>query len=216
MRRKVQGASRTDAGVHAEGQVAHFDYDGEMDAYRLRKGLNAVTDRAVRVLEVEATDPEFHARHDARGKQYRYDIWAHAVHHPLYRGTTLHVWRSLDLEAVRRAAPHFLGERDFSALRAAGCDARTPVTRLTRLELVGSTPALSVIVEGTSFLKYMVRNLVGTLIDVGVGRREPDSIPDLLAARDRHQAGQTAAPHGLRLMWVRYPRPAGRSKIVAS
>jgi tRNA pseudouridine38-40 synthase len=208
---KVQGASRTDAGVHAEGQVAHFDYHGDMDARRLARAINAVSDPAVRVLHLEPAPSDFHARHDARGKQYRYRLWAHSESHPLRRHQAMHVRHALDLDAMRAGAPQLLGTHDFTSLRASGCAAASPVVTLTRLEIQGTPPALELVVEGTAFLKYMVRNLVGTLLEVGRGRLDADAIPALLRAKDREQAGETAPPHGLRLMWVRYPEHPWRS-----
>jgi tRNA pseudouridine38-40 synthase len=202
---KVQGASRTDAGVHALGQVIHFDYEGRLGPAELQKALNAIASPAVRLLHCEAAESGFHARHDARGKLYRYDLWLERVHHPLYRARSLHVPGRLNLSAMRAATAHFLGERDFSALRAAGCDAPSPVVEVHRVEVGGEPPNVAIWVEGAAFLKYMVRALVGTLLDVGRGRRPADSIPALLERGDRGQAGMTVGPEGLHLVWVRYP-----------
>lgn len=205
VRNKFQGASRTDAGVHAVGQVAHFDYDGRMSARQLLLGLNSVSDHAVQVLHVEETADDFNARFHARGKRYRYDLWIGRPHHPLYQWCTGQVKGAIDLELMERAAGHFLGEHDFSCLRASGCSAKSPILRIGRIAFVGAPPVVRVIVEGNAFLKYMVRTLVGTLVDVGRGRRPPDSIPDLIASRDRTRAGNTAPAQGLRLVHVRYP-----------
>jgi tRNA pseudouridine38-40 synthase len=204
---KVQGASRTDAGVHAEGQSIHFDYDGPMDAAELAKGLNGVSAWDVRVIECAQTEGDFHARHHACGKLYRYDLWADPVSNPLRRRYATHVPGPIDVEAMKRAAAHFVGEHDFTALQSASCEAPSPILMMNRVEIVGTAPALSVYVDGAAFLKYMVRTMVGTLLEVGHGRREADSIPDLLASRDRSQAGRTAKAHGLHLVEVRYDRP---------
>lgn len=203
--KRVQGASRTDAGVHAEGQVAHFDYEGPMNAWQLREGLNALSGHDVRVTAVEQISDDFHARHDAHGKLYRYDLWNARVHHPLYRRVTPHIIGSLDLDKMRRAAGHFEGEHDFSSIRGAGCSAYSPVVSLHRVEITSTGPVVRTFVEGSAFLKYMVRTLMGTLIEVGRGRRDPDSIPELLLQKDRTKAGKTAQPMGLRLIHVRYP-----------
>ncbi|MBN1946732.1 MAG: tRNA pseudouridine(38-40) synthase TruA [Bradymonadales bacterium] len=201
---KVQGASRTDAGVHAEGQVIHFDYQGRMTAAELLRGLNALSGPDVALLRCETAADSFHARHDARGKLYRFDLWADRIGHPLFRRTTLHVPYRLDLDAMRQAAGHLVGEHDFSCFRASTCDAPSPRLRLSRLELVGNPPLLQFLVEGTAFLKYMVRTLVGTLLEVGRGRRSPDSMVELLQTADRTQAGETVGPRGLHLVRVDY------------
>ncbi|MCA9562550.1 MAG: tRNA pseudouridine(38-40) synthase TruA, partial [Myxococcales bacterium] len=167
---KVQGASRTDAGVHAEGQVAHVDYDGDLDCFRLRRALNGIADRDVRVAHCEPVDESFHARHSARGKQYRYTIWNHRAAHPLMTDRAAHVPRLLDTDKMQRAARDLLGERDFSCFRAASCDAKTPVVALSRVDVRRSGDLVELVVEGSSFLKYMVRTISGTLIEVGLGK----------------------------------------------
>lgn len=204
-RSKVQGASRTDAGVHAEGQVMHFDYDGDMRPDQLRDGLNAVSSRDARVMTVEPCPSDFNARHSARGKLYRFDLYRGRAHHPLYRATSWQIQGQLDLAAMRSAARHFIGTHDFSCLRAAGCSAPSPILTLSRIDIIGDAPHITIMVAGNAFLKYMVRTLVGTLVRVGRGRRDPESIPSLIEAKDRSQAGDTARPEGLRLVYVNYP-----------
>jgi tRNA pseudouridine38-40 synthase len=203
--RKIQGASRTDAGVHAEGQVIHFDYVGSMNPYQLARAFNGLTPRSIRVVLCEEVDSSFHARHDAWGKRYSYSIWNHPVQHPLYlKQLTFYPWK-LDIGKMRQAAEHFLGEHDFSCLRASGCGAISPVRCLERLQLNVKGPLLHWTVDGTAFLKYMVRNLMGTLLEVGRGKRHPDSIPELILSRNRAFAGSTASPSGLKLVYIRYP-----------
>ena len=202
---KLQGASRTDAGVHALGQVAHFDYDGRLGPPELLKALNALAHPAVRVWRCEPCAPDFHARHDARGKLYRFDLWVDRIHHPLHRERTLQVKQRLDLEAMQRGASHLVGHHDFTALRSASCDARSPWVTLHSIDVLGEPPLVRVEVAGAAFLKYMVRSIVGTLLEVGRGHRDPDSLPALLASRDRSLAGPTARPHGLHLVYIRYP-----------
>ncbi len=204
-RSKVQGASRTDAGVHAEGQVMHFDYEGSMRPDQLKNGLNAVSSRDVRVMALEPCPSDFNARHSARGKLYRFDLFLGRAHHPLYRGTSWQIQGDLDISAMRAAAQHFLGTHDFTSLRAAGCSAPSPVLTLSRIDILEETPHITIMVAGNAFLKYMVRTLVGTLVRVGRGKRDPESIPALIEAKDRSQAGTTARPEGLRLVYVNYP-----------
>jgi tRNA pseudouridine38-40 synthase len=204
---KVQGASRTDSGVHALGQVAHlaFDIDRTRRTWDFVRGLNALTDDDICVLYVEPAPEGFHARHSARGKHYRYEIWNHRFPHPLRRHLAWRIPRALDIDAMRRAAESLIGEHDFEAFRAADCSAETTVRKLSRVEIIDDSPRLLVEVEGTAFLKYMVRVIVGTLVYVGAGRREPSIIDDMFATCDRGIGGKTAPPLGLTLMEVFYP-----------
>lgn len=216
---KVHGASRTDAGVHAYGQVAHFDYAGEMSAMRLREGLNAIASDDVRVIHCEEAHSKFHSRHKASGKLYRYDLWNDRVHHPLFRRNSLHIKSRLDLAAMQLAADALCGEHDFTSFRASHCSAKSPVLPIERISLVGQPPLVSVHVEGPAFLKHMVRTIVGTLIDVGRGKRSHESMSDLLAAQDRTKAGDTAEAKGLHLVYVRYvdyPWANGASTLTAN
>jgi tRNA pseudouridine38-40 synthase len=211
---ELQGASRTDAGVHAVGQVANFRHDTNRTMWDFVRGLNALTPRDVTIWHAEAIDEDFNARHDSNGKRYRYRIWPHRWEHPLRRGQTWNVRHPIDVDRMRQAARDLVGEHDFTSFRAANCQALTTERKLTRVEVEESDDEFVLWVEGTAFLKYMVRNIAGTLIDVGRGRIEPDAIPEILAARDRGAAGQTAPPWGLTLMevfydshpWERQPR----------
>lgn len=208
---KVQGASRTDAGVHALGQVCHVSYEErEREPWDFVRALNAMTDDDITVIRAEAVDPSFHARHAARGKQYRYRIWNHRFAHPLQRLRCWQVPHRLDLDAVARAAAGLLGTHDFSAFRASDCQATTTVRTLTRVELVAAPghqgrPMFDLMVEGDRFLKNMVRIIAGTLVDVGRGQLSADDIAPLLQSGERSRGGQTAPPQGLTLMRVDYP-----------
>lgn len=204
---KVQGASRTDAGVHALGQVAHiaYDLDKDLTPWDFVRGLNALTEDDICVVFGDVAPPGFHARHSARGKIYHYDIWNHRFAHPLLRQRTWHTSAELDLDSMRQAARRLVGEHDFTAFRARGCSAETTVRALQRVEVFGDGPHLRVEVEGTAFLKYMVRILVGTLVYIGGGYGSPELIDEMFATRDRTIGGPTAPPQGLRLVEVFYP-----------
>jgi tRNA pseudouridine38-40 synthase len=198
---QVTGAGRTDAGVHAQGQVASARVETRLDADTLRRALNGVLPPDLVVLEAAVARDDFHPLREARRKLYRYRIWNGAVRSPLRRHRCLYVAQPLDLPAMRRAAAALVGERDFAAFRAAGSSARTSVRTLTRVELRGEAGAeVEIEVEGTGFLRHMVRNLVGTLVEVGKGRRDVDSMPALLASGDRRRAGPTAPARGLCLV----------------
>jgi tRNA pseudouridine38-40 synthase len=201
---RVTGAGRTDAGVHARGQVASLRAPRELPLKAWTAGLNALLPEDLACIRAEQAPEGFDARRWARGKRYVYDILQTPVRSPLQRGRTWEVRRPLDVEAMRLAAPALLGTHDFSALRAADCPARTTVREIRTLEIERSGARIVVTVEATAFLKHMVRNIMGTLVEIGHGRRAPDSLPDLLAGRDRTHAGPTAPPHGLALDEVFY------------
>lgn len=201
---RVTGAGRTDAGVHARGQVASLSTSRDLPLRAWSAGLNALLPEDVACVRAEGAPEGFDARRWARGKRYMYSILQTPVRSPLRRGRAWEIRRPLDLAAMRAAAPAFLGKHDFSALRAADCPARTTVREMRRLEILSEGPGVTVVVEATAFLKHMVRNIVGTLVEVGHGRRAADSLPGLLAGRDRTRAGPTAPAHGLCLDEVFY------------
>jgi tRNA pseudouridine38-40 synthase len=202
---RVHAAGRTDAGVHAEAQVASLRAETGLPAATLARALNAVLPPDLAVVAAAIAPDGFHARFDARAKLYRYRIWNGACRSPLRARRALRVERPLDVEAMRRAAADFLGTHDFAALQAAGSQVASSVRTLTRCDLEGRAPGqLCVWVEADGFLRHMVRNLVGTLLEVGRGRRPPDAVPALLAGRDRRAAGPTAPAHALTLIRVDY------------
>lgn len=203
---RVAGSGRTDAGVHAEAQVASARLDTALSPDRLRLALNGVLPRDVAVLEVALAPEGFHARRDATAKLYRYSIWNGRTRSPLRAARSLCLQRPLDLSAMRQASLALVGQHDFASFQAAGSNVTTTVRTLLRLEVEGEAGgAVALLCEGTGFLRHMVRNLAGTLIQVGSGRRDPAELPAVLAARDRRRAGPTASAHALTLVGVRYP-----------
>jgi tRNA pseudouridine38-40 synthase len=203
----VSGASRTDAGVHARGQVAAFTLQVPRSTEAIFRALNQGLPSGIGVQRVEVCDGTFHPRHHARGKIYRYTLQEGWAEDPLMRGRAWHVRGQLDVEAMERAGSLLEGRHDFSSFRASGCDASSPVRTLWRVQMLRPSPGQVVIeVAGTSFLKYMVRNLAGTLVEVGLGRRTPGWAGEVLAARDRRLGGMTAPPWGLVLEHICYPR----------
>lgn len=203
--RKIWGASRTDAGVHARGQVAAFDYDGPHgDAFF--KGLNHLTPDDIRVVSVEPIDDAFHPRHSARGKIYLYELWIGFDTSPFLIDRTMRVRRSLDVDAMNAAGELLVGSHDFASFQATGCDAKTTVRRIWEVSAAKTGErTIQIRVTGSAFLKYMVRNMVGTLLEVGLGKRDPVWMAEVLEARDRSAAGATAEPQGLTLERVFYP-----------
>jgi tRNA pseudouridine38-40 synthase len=202
---RVEGSGRTDAGVHAEAQVASLQLESPFDAPRLKRALNGVLPDGVVVVAAEVASDGFHARRDAVGKRYVYRVWNGQCRSPLRAHRSHWLAPALDLGPMQRAARDFVGRHDFAALQAAGSDIEKTVRRLGRLDIVGeSRGEIEIVVEADGFLHHMVRNLAGTLLEVGLGRRAPDSIPALLASRDRRQAGPTAPAQGLTLVCVWY------------
>ncbi len=202
---KVQGASRTDAGVHARGQVAHFHHDSSRRLWDFCRGLNALTDDDISVIRVEEAADDFHARHSARGKIYRYRIWNHRFDHPFLRGRSWRVAEPLDLEAMREGASHFVGKHDFAGFRSTGCASPTTVRRMDRVVIEDTGTTVDVVVQGEAFLQHMVRIMVGTLVEVGKGLIPPQRIARVLESGDRRQAGMTAPAKGLMLEKIFYP-----------
>ncbi|RMG14882.1 MAG: tRNA pseudouridine(38-40) synthase TruA [Planctomycetota bacterium] len=207
---RLVAASRTDAGVHALGQVASFVSTSTLPTERLRSGLNAVLPAEVVVRSVQEVPAEFHARFSARGKHYRYRILNQQVRSPLEAGRAWHVPTRLDVDAMNRAAHSLEGERAFTALATQvpaddDCVRRLHRVRVRRHEDPATAAHIvSVDVVGDSFLYKMVRTLVGTLCLVGKGKRPPEWVAELLTAGQRAQAGPTAPAHGLHLMHVFY------------
>jgi tRNA pseudouridine38-40 synthase len=201
----VVGAGRTDAGVHARGQVAGVRVETRLAPEALLRGLNAVLPADVAVLAVEPAPEGWHPRRDAKAKLYRYSIWNGRARSPLRARTHLHVPRPLDLGAVRAAAAVLVGTHDFRSFQAAGSGVESTMRTLSRADVRGKAGGeVALEIEGDGFLRHMVRNLAGTLIEVGLGRRDPASLRALLELRDRRRAGATAPARGLALLRVEY------------
>lgn len=201
---RVTGSGRTDAGVHAFGQVANFFCDSEPDLHKLRRGLNALTPEDITIKEVAIVPDGFDARRDGRARVYEYRILNRSTPSPFHLNRAWHVHEPLNVPEMRAALFCLEGEHDFSAFRAAGCDAAHPVRKVYRVTLDQRDELLVFTIEATAFLRHMVRNIVGTLVEVGRGLRSAERFRELLEARDRTKAGATAPAHGLYLMEVKY------------
>ena len=209
----VHGAGRTDAGVHALAQVASATVTFTLDVAAIRRALNVNLPPTLRVLEVEDAPEGFHARFHARGKTYRYQIANTQVVHPLVTPFVWQVPDRLDVAAMQRAAALLVGEHDFATFQSAGATVHSTVRTITTSTLTPQQFATGGLnlqdllvyeVSGTGFLRHMVRAIAGTLVEVGRGQRAWDSIPALLAGRNRHAAGPTAPAAGLFLVRVDY------------
>jgi tRNA pseudouridine38-40 synthase len=207
-RQRVTMAGRTDAGVHARGQVAHVRTRTTRDVETIFRGLNAILPEDIAVLDVKEVDSDFHARHSAIRRDYRYFIDNGSVASPLLRRQVVHVARLLDVEAMVQGLQHFVGRHDFAAFTVGSFEGSTVrtcyVASCSVVEAFGRS-LIAIDVAANAFLQHMVRNIVGTIIQVGEGRLSPEAIPSILASRDRRKAGRTAPAHGLYLMSVSYP-----------
>ena len=216
-RPQLLSSSRTDTGVHAMGMVAHFEVlraEYKMPANRLLLlALNAWLPHDIRVMHVARSKPDFHARYDASGKQYRYLVWNHPSANPILRTQSWHVPRALDVAAMRKAARLFVGKHDFRSLAANRGDVlKDAVRTMTRCDVRRSGSQITFIIEGDGFLYKMCRGIVGTVVQVGQGKIAAADIKRILAHRDRRVAGMTAPAHGLVLWKVYYRKPSRRKE----
>lgn len=203
----VFGAGRTDAGVHALGQVAHFDLETLMDLFHIREAFNArlrILEAPVSVIKVEEVSQDFHARFSAVGRGYIYRILNRRAPTVLLRDRVWTVGYPLDVEKMRKGAKYLLGHHDFTSFRGAGCQALSPLKTLDKLEIVTNGDEIDFIVEARSFLYHQVRNMVGTLKSVGDGKFSPADVKTILEAKNRAVAGATAPACGLYLNKVMY------------
>ena len=200
----VRGAGRTDAGVHAEGQVASVELASRIPNLGFLRGLNTLLPPEIAVLDVSDMPAGWSARHDARGKIYRYQVWNHQVRSPRHARRTWHVYDSLDTHAMREAGASLIGEHDFRAFRSSDCDRKNTVRIIRRFDVRRDGALLAFEIEGTAFLRNMVRILAGTLVAVGKGKLTLDQVKALLTSGDRTQAGVTAPACGLTLVRVIY------------
>lgn len=202
-------AGRTDSGVHATGQVIHFDPPVRRRHRSWLLGTNSNLPRDVSVSWVREVNAEFHARYSAVSRSYRYLILNRPVRSALHRFRACWVHQPLDEERMAEAARHLVGEHDYSAFRAAGCQSRSPVRNVTALSISRRGEWLAIDVSANAFLQHMVRNLAGLLITIGCGEREPAWAAEILAGRDRTASAFAAPAAGLTLIAVDYPAEYG-------
>ena len=201
---KVHGSSRTDAGVHALAYVCNVVTDSPIPPAAWAPALNHILPEDIRVLSSGEAAPDFHARFSAIGKIYSYRILNRRAPSALHRHAAWHVNLRLNMRAMRSAAEHLIGRHDFSAFRAAGCSASSPVRTLKAVIIRKSADMIEIRLEADSFLQYMVRNITGTLVEVVLGRFQPGDVKQMLLSCDRRTAGRTAPAHGLYLVRVLY------------
>jgi tRNA pseudouridine38-40 synthase len=204
-RPRLEGAARTDSGVHALGQVAAFKTEHQIEIRRLHAALNSRLPPDIAVTEMGEAPLAFRPTIHALGKHYRYRIYR-GPYKPIFEARWVwHWYRDLAVEPMREAARLLAGRHDFASFEGRGSQREETVREILRLDIAEVGPELHFEVEGDRFLYHMVRNLVGTLVDVGCGHRSPEWVAEVLAAKDRTAAGPTAPPQGLCLVAVRYP-----------
>ncbi|MEW6410095.1 MAG: tRNA pseudouridine(38-40) synthase TruA [Nitrospirota bacterium] len=208
-------SGRTDAGVHALGQVANFKTvskplhqnlwcEGKIEGKRWKDIINASLPEDIKILDSAEVDMDFHARYSARGRLYSYTILNQEDPITILRNYVWHIRRNLNVEAMIEAGRFLTGEHDFSSFRASACTARKTARKIAELRIEKRRSFIVITIEANAFLHHMVRNIVGTLVEVGRGRLSPDAVREILSAKDRNLAGPTAPARGLILMGVKY------------
>lgn len=205
----VSCAGRTDAGVHASGQVVHFESRIDRGEKAWVRGSNSHLPPQIRVQWARVVPDDFHARHSAHSRRYRYVIYTGAVKPTVLIQQLTHIPGELDVTAMHEAGQHLLGENDFSAFRGAGCQSRTPMRCVNEISVTHHRGFVVLEIEANAFLLHMVRNITGALLEVGSGRQTSDWVKHVLATRDRRQSAITARPDGLYLVQVGYPARFG-------
>jgi len=200
----VIGAGRTDAGVHALGQVVSFRSEKALTPHDWRRALNAHLPADISVHAAESVPDDFHARYSAKTKQYEYRILHQQDRSALERSRAWHIYGPLNLDAMRQAAAYLVGKHDFASFQGHPTDTTDTLCDLQRLDLVQEAPWVRIQFLGDRFLKQMVRSIVGTLVEIGQGKRPPQAMKEILDAKDRRAAGYTAPAQGLYLVEVRY------------
>jgi tRNA pseudouridine38-40 synthase len=201
------GSGRTDSGVHAIGQTAHFYTDKEFSLRTLLYALNGILPKDIRILSLTEVDPHFHAQYSAKGKIYHYHLWTQPVVNPIRRQYVHHVQGPFDLSLLKEGAQYFIGKKDFTAFANSateGSAAKDPVRTITRLDVIEQEGGIRLEFEGDGFLYKMVRNIVGTLLDVAAKKRTLEDINTMFSSKDRRLAGKAAPARGLFLMQVFY------------
>ncbi|MEW4369389.1 tRNA pseudouridine(38-40) synthase TruA [Paenibacillus kandeliae] len=198
------GSSRTDAGVHALYQVANFKTSQPLTTERVMSFLNHYLPPDISIIQVEQVDERFHSRFHATDKTYVYKIWNREYSQPFLRKYSMHVVKPLQVDKMKEAAAHFLGEHDFTAYANAKSKKKDSVRTIYHLDLIEQDGMLEIRVTGNGFLYNMVRKIVGTLIAVGLGEKQPDDIPNIIASKDRAQTGGMADAEGLYLEHIRF------------
>lgn len=200
----ITGSSRTDQGVHAYGQVANFFTESNIPQDKFSYALNRMLPEDIVIIKSEAVSMDFHARYCSKGKKYRYLIYNSSFPSAIFRNRSYHVSHHLDMEEMEKSIGFFLGTHDFSAFRSTGSSTKTSVRRIFDVKLTRTEDNILFEVSGDGFLYNMVRIMVGTIVDVGMGRIKSNDIPCIIESLERKRAGRTAPAQGLYLVEVYY------------
>lgn len=198
------GCSRTDAGVHAVGQVANFKTSKEFTEEEVKQYLNRYLPQDISIIDVKLVPEQFHARYNAKAKTYRYQVWNKEYSNPFMRRYSMYIKEPLDLVKMKRASEHFIGVHDFTAFSNAKSKKKSMVRELNSITIVNEDGMIHIRLRGNGFLYNMAHWIVGTLIDVGLGKIDADQIPAIIASKDRKQTGRLADAQGLFLESIEY------------
>lgn len=209
----VMCAGRTDAGVHATGQVVHFETRAVRDLRAWTLGTNSHLPRSIAVTWVQEVDDTFHARFSALSRQYRYIIHNQSIRPAIFAKRVTWYHRPLDVDAMEKAGQFLLGELDFSSFRSAECESKTPMRHVHFIKVTRHANFVVIDIKANAFLHHMVRNIAGVLMRVGAGVKTPEWVKEVLEAKDRRQAAETAPATGLYLSHVEYPKSYGLPSI---
>lgn len=201
---RIMGASRTDAGVHASGQIAAFDLNIQLPTKRLVAALNSSLPKTIRVTKAKLVDPHWQPRYQARYKTYCYYLFDRPITSPFWEGRAWQTKQRLNIRAMQQAAEQLVGRHDFSAFRAAGCGAKQPIREIYQLNISRKGYLITITIQGNGFLYYMVRNIVGTLVKIGLNKWPVEKMSAILKSRNRQLAGPTAPACGLVLKKVNF------------
>lgn len=201
---KVTGSSRTDSGVHAKGYVCNFKTSSTIPSEKFARALNSKLPDDIIIIKSEEVDLEFHSRYDSKGKTYSYTVLNRLQAGAMYRNYMYHVSKKINIELMREAGKYLIGTHDFAAFKNSGSNVSSTVRTIMNIEIIRRKHTIKFFITGDGFLYNMVRIIVGTLIEVGIGKIEPTYIKDILVSKDRHLAGKTAPARGLCLEKVYY------------
>ena len=201
---ELNASGRTDAGVHSLGQVANFKTNTKIDISKIPVAINSKLKQSIRIINAEEVDENFHARYSCKGKRYRYIINNSPYGSAIYRDLEYHIPMKLDIEAMKKGIKHFEGEHDFKGFKASGTSSKSSVRTIYSAEIKEDGNRIIIELEGNGFLYNMVRIISGTIVDVGLGKINPEDIPEIIESKDRTRAGKTLPAHGLYLVKVYY------------
>ncbi|HSH36371.1 tRNA pseudouridine(38-40) synthase TruA [Schnuerera sp.] len=201
---KLIGSGRTDSGVHAKGQVANFFTHSNIPVDRFKFALNTKLPKDISIIESIQVADKFHARYDAIGKRYQYIIYNKDIRNPIYRNFAYHVPHTLDYKEIEKATKYFMGTHDFSTFMASNSNVKTTTRTINKFNLERTRDLTIFTIEGNGFLYNMIRIIIGTMVEIGVGKIKGNDIPDIIRSKNRKLAGHTAPPEGLYLDKVFY------------